>query len=67
MCKVIESSPAEFLDKYIADDVHWTVSGPFKKTHPLAGVYTSLKDFKQNTLVPLSAKFQDGLQMRVSE
>lgn len=67
MCKVIERDPGEFLQTYVADNVHWTVSGPFRKTHPLAGVYHSREEFKQNTFVPLSGKFDGGLKLRVGE
>lgn len=36
-CNTIEDSPAEFLNQFVADDVHWTVTSPSAKSTPIAG------------------------------
>ena len=45
----------------VSPDVDWTVMG----THPLAGRYTSLKDFQQGTLARLSNIMKDGIKLEL--
>lgn len=36
-CRLIEKSPTEFIEKYVADDVLWTVTEPTGKSTPISG------------------------------
>ncbi|KAL1383499.1 hypothetical protein HDK64DRAFT_35936 [Phyllosticta capitalensis] len=49
--KHMEDGNVEEVFKRVHPDVEWTVMG----THPIAGRYTSLEDFKNNTLRRLQA------------
>lgn len=35
--KLIEKNPKEFVEKYVADDVLWTVTEPAGKSTPISG------------------------------
>lgn len=66
-CKVIESSPKEFLETYVAEDVHWTVTEPSGKSTPIAGIKRSRKEFMETALAPLAPFFTQQLQLQVGE
>lgn len=36
-CRLIEKDPSEFLEKYVAEDVLWTVTEPTGKSTPISG------------------------------
>jgi hypothetical protein len=36
-CRLIEESPVKFVEKYVADDVLWTVTEPTGKSTPISG------------------------------
>jgi uncharacterized protein len=48
---------------HVADDVDWTVMG----THPLAGRYTSKKEFVAGTFAKLGKVLPHGAQLHVDE
>lgn len=54
------ATTAGFFDR-VADDVSWTVEG----THPLAGHYTSEKDFTAATFDRLGPLMRDGIRLEV--
>ncbi|KAK9831822.1 hypothetical protein WJX74_010793 [Apatococcus lobatus] len=53
---LLEQGTSGTFWKYVDENVDWTVKG----THPLAGHYTSLKDFRHNTFDRIHRAVQGG-------
>jgi hypothetical protein len=58
----LETGDADTFFAQVADDVHWTVMG----THPLAGTYHSLADFRSATFSRLNRVLREGVLLRVT-
>ena len=60
--KNMETGNYSKVFEHVSDNVDWTVMG----THPLAGRYTTLKDFQQATFARLAKIMKDpGIRLNV--
>jgi ketosteroid isomerase-like protein len=57
----LESSAGDRFFEHVAGDVDWTVQG----THPLAGRYTSMREFRESTFGRLNKILPGGTQLLV--
>lgn len=55
----LATSPPDGFFEHVADNVNWSVLG----THPLAGQYTSKREFRNATFARLSKLFDGGLPL----
>ena len=58
----LETGQSDAFFAHVADDVSWTVLG----THPLAGEYHSLADFRGSTFARLDRVLREGVLLRVT-
>lgn len=58
----LETGNADAFFAHVAPDVQWTVMG----THPLAGVYHSVREFRAATFARLDRVLREGVLLRVS-
>jgi ketosteroid isomerase-like protein len=58
----LETGDADAFFARVAPDVSWTVMG----THPLAGTYDSLADFRSATFARLDRVLREGVLLRVT-
>ena len=58
----LETGDADAFFAHVAPDVQWTVMG----THPLAGTYHSLADFRAATFARLDRVLREGVLLRVT-
>jgi uncharacterized protein len=58
----LETGDADAFFAHVAADVSWTVMG----THPLAGTYHSVADFRAATFSRLNRVLREGVRLRVT-
>ena len=59
--KGLENGDGAAFFEHVADDVNWTVMG----THPLAGHYSTKREFIEGTFAKLGRVLRQGTQLRV--
>ena len=59
--KGLENGDGAAFFQHVADDVNWTVMG----THPLAGHYSTKREFIEGTFAKLGRVLPQGTQLRV--
>ena len=59
----LETGDADAFFAHVAPDVLWTVMG----THPLAGTYHSVADFRAATFARLNRVLREGVLLRVTQ